>query len=337
MWIYYVLLAVSAIIFSSQFLITKQYQKLSGTGYLSTVRLMFFAYFTVAVFFLVKGSLSFGRFNFGFSFFTFALTLAVAIISLLCVYVGVQVLSVGSVGVYSAFMMLGSLMLPSAVGIIFFKESVSVPKIIALVLMLVSVLFSVKSDKNSKMNLKAILFYIAIFFLNGMVGVLFTIHQNRPDLTALPLVGENGVPSVNNDLFMCWYGISMVLLCTLIFLVDYTKKTMHKNTSITDTAHESSEITTVAKTRTKTNVKTATYLILLAVSYGICNGLGNYFIALGTQSGALGASVTFPIVNGGTILFSAVLGAAIYKEKIKLNSAIGLALAIVSTVLFMFA
>ena len=49
MWIYYVLLAGSAIIFSSQFLITKQYQKRSGTGFLSTVRLTFFAYLAIAV------------------------------------------------------------------------------------------------------------------------------------------------------------------------------------------------------------------------------------------------------------------------------------------------
>ena len=76
--------------------------------------------------------------------------------------------------------------------------------------------------------------------------------------------------------------------------------------------------------------------IAIGAGYGVFNGLGNYFIAVGTASDALGASVTFPVVNGGCILFSTLLGAALYKEKLTVKSIVGLSLVIVATVAFMF-
>ena len=76
---------------------------------------------------------------------------------------------------------------------------------------------------------------------------------------------------------------------------------------------------------------------ILPVLYGICNGLGDYFIALGTQPGALGSSVTFPIVNGGTILFSTLIGCLFYREKFTLKTMCSLLIIVASTVLFMFA
>jgi multidrug transporter EmrE-like cation transporter len=64
--------------------------------------------------------------------------------------------------------------------------------------------------------------------------------------------------------------------------------------------------------------------------------LGDYFIALATQPHALGSSVTFPIINGGTILFSTLVGIVLYKEKLKRTTVVSLVLVIVATVLFMF-
>ena len=77
--------------------------------------------------------------------------------------------------------------------------------------------------------------------------------------------------------------------------------------------------------------------ILIAAGFGLVNGLGNYFITLGTKPGALGSSVTFPIVNGGTIVFSSLIGLIAFKEKITWKTWIGLALVVLSTTLFMFA
>jgi multidrug transporter EmrE-like cation transporter len=68
----------------------------------------------------------------------------------------------------------------------------------------------------------------------------------------------------------------------------------------------------------------------------MCNGFGDYFIAIATQPKALGSSVTFPIINGGTILFSTLIGVFLYKEKLTVSTVISLVLVLVATVTFMF-
>ncbi len=331
MAIYYILLFCSALIFSLQFLITKQYQRRNGTGFLSSVRLSLFAYLTIALFFFVKGCITFKSLNFGFSWFTLLMTLLVAIVSLSCVYMGIKVLAVGDMSIYSVFMMLGSLILPSLVGLLFYEEKLTLLKGIALLCMFGAIILSVSSVDKSKLTVKALLYYIGIFVMNGMIGVLFTVHQNQPELTARAIQNTDGTFGVNNDVFMTWYGLSTVILCSVVYLIFFIVKKV-KGTENLET------VETVAKESTVAESLVKGLLITLALSalYGLCNGLGDYFIALATQPHALGSSVTFPIINGGTILFSTLIGVILYKEKLKVTTCISLALVIVATVLFMF-
>lgn len=338
MAIYYILLFCSALIFSLQFLITKQYQRRNGTGFLSSVRLSLFAYLTIAIFFFIKGCITFKTLNFGFSFFTLLMTLLVAVVSLSCVYMGIKVLSVGDMSIYSVFMMLGSLVLPSLVGLVFYDEKLTVLKGIALVCMFGAIILSVSGVDKSKLTLKALLYYIGIFVMNGMIGVLFTVHQNQPEWTAGAIANTDGSFSVNNDVFMTWYGLSTVILCALVYLVIYiVGKVNGKKAGAKAWETPISEEATSVQTD-RLGLATKAFLITLALSalYGLCNGLGDYFIALATQPHALGSSVTFPIINGGTILFSTLIGVILYKEKLKLTTIISLALVITATVLFMF-
>ena len=343
MAIFYVLLFASALIFSLQFLITRQYQRINGTGFLGAVRLSFFAYLTIAIFFFVKGCITTGTFNFGFSWFTLLMTLGISVVSLACVYMGIKVLSFGDMSVYSVFMMLGSLILPSIVGIVFFNEKLTWLKAVAILLMFSAIIFSVSSIDKSKINLKAILFYIGIFVMNGMIGVFMTIHQNNAHLTAAAIqVGEEF--AVNNDVLMTWYGLSTVLLTGVIYaVVTIYQKIAKKQTPLFDSEvvlsyqmPDSEELIAKAKTTKQIVIKLLLLSILFAAGYGVCNGLGDYFIALSTQPGALGSSVTFPIINGGTILFSSLFGVFLYKEKLTVSTVISLVLVIASTVLFMF-
>lgn len=343
MALFYLALVLSALIFSSQFLITRQYQRRNGTGFMSSVRLSLFAYATIALFFLVKGSIAFGRLNVGFSFFTFGMTLGVAVVSLSCAYMGIKVLSVGDMSVYSVFMMLGSMVLPSLAGILFFGESFGWLKAVALLLMIVAVIISIGGKK--KISAKAIAYYIGIFVMNGLIGVFFTVHQNNPALTAAAIVGADGSVTVNNDVFMTWYGLSTVILCLAIYaayaiarLVNKKKAAGADGGAEIAAADDGSDKTADGEGASTKKVRGASLAISigLAAIYGVCNGLGDYFIALGTQPGALGASVSFPVVNGGTILFSTLFGRIIYKEKITVNTVISLVLTFVSTIMFLF-
>ena len=331
MAIYYILLFVSALIFSLQFLITRQYQRRNGTGFVSSVRLSLFAYLAIALFFFIKGSVTMGQINFGFSWFTLLMTLLVSVVGLSCVYMGIKVLAVGDMSIYSVFMMLGSLLLPSLVGLIFYGEELTLIKGIAFVCMFSAIVLSVSSIDKSKLTLKAFLYYVGIFVMNGMIGVLFTVHQNQPKLTASVITNADGSFALNNDVFMTWYGLSTVILCSVVYLVFFIMQKVkgRKNAETLDAVTESKAVG-------ESVLKGFLITVALAAAYGLCNGLGDYFIALATQPHALGSSVTFPIINGGTILFSTVVGIVLYKEKLKPTTIVSLVLVIVATVLFMF-
>ena len=124
MYLYYALLFLSAILFSGQFLFTKAFQKYNGDSLKTTLKLIFFAYITIAIFFFVKAQIGADGLRFGFSWFTLGMTLGIAIISISCVYLGVKVLGIGNTSVYSTFMMVGSMALPSLVGILAYNEMI---------------------------------------------------------------------------------------------------------------------------------------------------------------------------------------------------------------------
>ena len=352
--LYYTLLFCSALIFSLQFLITRQYQRRNGTGFMGSVRLSLYAYLTIAIFFFVKGCITTQTLNFGFSIFTLLMTLLVAVVSFCCVFMGIKVLAVGDMGIYSMFMMLGSLVLPSLVGLVFYGEDLTWLKGIALVFMVVAILFSVSGVDKNKLTVKAILYYVGIFLMNGMIGVLFTVHQNQPELTAGAILGADGSYGVNNDVFMTWYGLSTVILCSIVCLVSFiVNKTKAKplqvveDSGVATTASENEVVSETAQgevdlaksekpKKAETLLKAFLISLLLAALYGLCNGLGDYFIAIATQPSALGSSVTFPIINGGTILFSTLIGVILYKEKLTINTIISLVFVVVATVMFMF-
>ena len=324
MWFYYLLLFVSALIFSSQFLITKQYQRYKGESLYTTVKLSLFAYLTIAAFFFVKGCIVGGGLVFGFSWFTFAMTLGIGVVALLNVYMGIKVLAVGDMSVYSVFMMLGSLLMPTFVGLIFYEESFGWLKGIAIALMFGAIVLSVSGVEKGKFGWKALLYYIGIFVTNGLIGVFFTVHQNNAPLTAGATRGPDGTYAVNSDVFMTWYGLSTVLLTSVLLVVLSVRRS-----KIPQEKREG-DLPVPGKAM-------AVFLALIPSLYGICNGLGDYFIALATAPGAVGSSVTFPIINGGTILFSTIIGWILYKEKIKGKVVASMGLVLVSTILFMFA
>lgn len=330
---YYILLFCSALIFSSQFLITRQYQRRNGTGFLGAVKLSLFAYLTIALFFFIKGCITTKSLNFGFSWFTLFMTLLIAVVSLSCVYMGIKVLAVGDMSIYSVFMMLGSLVLPSIVGLVFYKEELTLLKGIALLLMITAIVFSVSSVDKEKLNVKAILYYIGIFVMNGMIGVLFTIHQNQAALTAANiqvLEGSEIKYFVNNDVFMTWYGLSTVLLAGIVFAVYYLLKKIKPAVALKLSSNDGIAV------EKESVAKAFAITVGLAALYGLCNGLGDYFIAIATQPHALGSSVTFPIINGGTIVFSTLSGLIFFKEKLNKATVISLILVMISTITFMF-
>ena len=166
-----------------------------------------------------------------------------------------------------------------------------------------------------------------------LIGVLFTVHQNHAALTAGAVLTD-GAYTVDNNIFMSWYGLSTVLLSGVVWACIAIARRANRRPA---PAAEGGVPYAESAERAAVTAKARILVAVLPVLYGICNGLGDYFIALGTQPGALGSSVTFPIVNGGTILFSTLIGCIFFREKFTVRTALSLVIVVAATVIFMFA
>ena len=204
-------------------------------------------------------------------------------------YFSMKAFAVANLSVYSVFSMLGGMLLPFLLGVGFYDEKLTVFKIICCVLIVVSVLLNIKGGKQSK---KAFLYYMAVFVLNGGVGVISKIHQS----SALPHTDSTG--------FMFISSLAGIIISAIWLMIQYKKIPIIKGKSL-----------------------------LYASGYGIFNGLGNWFLLISLVN--LPASVQYPLVTGGVMVFSTIIS-AVRKEKLTKTDYISAAISFVASVLMAF-
>ena len=169
--IYYAFLTAAVTMFSFQFLFNGIFEKEYGNG----IRAMFvFSAGSSLVGFL--GLLIINGFRFEYTHFSMLMAFLAALDSIGYTYFSLKSLGRINLSLYSMFAMLGGMILPAVTGIIFYDEPLTVGKGICYVLILLSLLLSVKKDKKTS----GYIYYMGVFMLNGLSGVLSTIFQNAP-------------------------------------------------------------------------------------------------------------------------------------------------------------
>ena len=128
---YYGIVSIAVIMFSVQFFFTDRYEKEMGGGAAST----FFYSLLSAIaggicLFCVTGI------NIGITPFTLVMATATAVNTILFSYCSLKALGKINLSLYSVFSMLGGMMLPFIVGIVFYNEDITVGKIICTVLVI---------------------------------------------------------------------------------------------------------------------------------------------------------------------------------------------------------
>ena len=196
---YYGIVVISVLMFGVQFYFNDKYQKESGTGASS----VFVSAFIGAVVGVLCLSIV-NRFDFSFTPFALAWSFVTAINSVLCSICSLKALEKVNLSVYSLFTMLGGMVLPFLVGIVFYDESVTVAKIVCVVFVTVSLLITVKWKKKTGGEL----YHFGIFILNGMSGVLSKIYESAE------------VPKVSSSGYSLWVAImsSAISLIALIII-----------------------------------------------------------------------------------------------------------------------
>ncbi len=169
--VYYGVLLAAVTMFSFQFLFNGIFEKEYGNG----LRAMFvFSAGSSLIGFLIL--LAINGFRFEFTWFSFFMAFLAALDSIGYTYFSLKALGRINLSLYSMFAMLGGMILPSVAGILFYNETLTPGKGICYVLILMSlVLSSKKGEKKS-----GYVYYMGVFMLNGMSGVLSTVFQNAP-------------------------------------------------------------------------------------------------------------------------------------------------------------
>lgn len=169
--LYYGVLLAAVTMFSFQFLFNGIFEKEYGNGL--RAMLVFSAGSSLVGFlilFIING------FKFEFTWFSALMAFLAALDSIGYTYFSLKSLGRINLSLYSMFSMLGGMILPSVVGIIFYNEELTVGKGICYALLMLSLILS--SKKGEKKS--GYVYYMGVFVLNGMSGVLSTIFQNAP-------------------------------------------------------------------------------------------------------------------------------------------------------------
>ena len=242
----------AAFLFSLQFLFNNGYQKESGSGWRSSLKFAFYS--SIAGLFVL---LCINRFHLELTGFSLAAAFVYGLVNVGSSYSSVKAFESANLSVYSVFSMIGGMLLPFVYGILC-GEELTIMRLACCVLITLSVLISIEKDDQYK---KAVKYYIAVFFLNGMAGVISKFHQSYPALC------------VDSGSFMMLTKITTIFLSVLLLLV-----------------------------RKERDFKVTGKAFAFCSGHSVFNSVGNLMLLIALFH--LPASVQYPIVTGGVIVFS---------------------------------
>ena len=168
--IYYGLLTVSVIMFGIQFFFSDRYRREMGSATAATfVFTLLSALAGVICLFLINGV------HLGFTWFTLIMATANAANSVLFSFCSLKSLGKINLSLYSLFSMLGGMLLPFVVGLIFYSEGMTLGKAICLIFVIAALLINVNFSRDKR---GGIIYYAGIFIFNGMSGVISKIYSD---------------------------------------------------------------------------------------------------------------------------------------------------------------
>ena len=301
---YYLLLLLSTLLMSAQFAMNKLYQSKNGSAIKTSLLFTTLSgLFNGAIFFCI------GRFSISVTPFSLICAAGVAALCLGYNLIGFRIFELGSFSVYTMFLMLGGMLMPFLYGMIFLGDSsgIGLPALICRLLGVILLTCSLAlpclghPSANDKPSRLFIPLCVLVFVMNGFVSIISKLHQIEPTAAVDPI----SFVFLSNTLNGLASGIILLLLCVR----DGSKPALAKNFN-------------------------PWQLILLTVCCGAFNG-GSYLLQLIVASSALPASVQYPILTGGSVVLSAIVGRIFFGEKPDKLSLMGIITAFCATFLFL--
>ncbi|MBE5771869.1 MAG: hypothetical protein E7336_10925 [Clostridiales bacterium] len=287
----YLLLLVAVFLLAVDSIFRKKYQEAAGSSMKAGLMFNILVGFTAALFFWI-----FNGFKWESTPFSQLMGIAQALMGVAYAIIGFKVMKEGGVALYALFLTTGSMVVPYVWGLLFLGESFSWLRMAGLLIIIVAVFITKVSD--FKANPKQMLLCVAVFFFNGLVGVISKVHQV-----------EVNYPVVSAAAFTVLVNFWKMALSGAAYGAMFKK------------LREQPKLPPLRKTYP--------YVVGCTMTGGI------YYILQLLVAGKVSASVMFPMMTGGNIIFSALLGKAILHENLSKRAIIGIILCFVGTCMFL--
>ena len=256
--LYYALIILSVVMFGGCFTLNDVYRKIRGSSIKISLQFSLVGSLAGFIVLIFANGLSFE-----FTPFTLIMAILTSINGFAFTFCSFKALDRINLSLYSLFSMLGGMMLPFLQGILFYGEKMSLAKLLCFLFITVALMLTVEKGERKK----GTIYYVCIFVLNGMSGVLskFFAESTFPKASA---TGYTNLTSV------CSVAISGVLL--LVLSKKHPKESRFSLAGAT--------VSAVA---------------------GITNKIANLVLVIALAH--VDASVQYPMVTGGVMIVSTLI------------------------------
>ena len=292
----YLLITIASVMFSIQFAFTKKYQLAAGTD--MKAAFLYNALSPLAfclIMFFLDGC------KIEVTPFSLLMSMLWAVVANAITYFSIQALALGSVSNYSLFLLGGGMVLPAIYGAIWGGDTFGFFKITGIVLVLVAVCTQI--NFKEKTNKTALFYFMMLFLLYGFISIISSVYQSN-----LPFEKTSEIQ------FSILRSITTILVGGVAFGSCFAVEKYK---------------------RPDCNIPIKNYIQATpwAAISGLINGVANLLLLFSLTT--LEPSLQYPIITGGSIFLSALIG-LVFKEKPNTKTWISVAFAVVGTIVIIF-
>ncbi|MBQ3085013.1 MAG: hypothetical protein IJC46_06170 [Clostridia bacterium] len=168
---YYGLILIAVLLFGGSFAFNDQYRRLRGDSLKISLQFSLISATAGVIILLVVN-----RFELECTPFTLLMALLSALNGFGFTFCAFKALGRINLSLYSVFSMLGGMVLPFLLGILFYNERFTLTKGLCLAFIVLALLLTIKRGEGKG----GTIYYIGIFLLNGMSGVLSKLFTELP-------------------------------------------------------------------------------------------------------------------------------------------------------------
>ena len=291
------MLTLAALLLAGDIAMNKIYERYAGSSMKAGFRFNALLGILSALVFWAMG---------GFSFHVtpFSLLLAGVIASLGMSYtlLGFRILKSGSMALYSLFLMTGGMAVPYVWGLFALDEPFSLLRTAGLGLLILAVILSNLPKKGERIHAGLILICVVVFMLNGCVSVLSKTHQIEATLaTVTPME------------FVMLMGLFKFVFGGIAYGIAAKREGQ-------------------VPAREARQGRMSVYLLIALLSAAI-GGLSFVLQLRGAVN--LPATVLYPFITGGSMIFSTLIGILAFREKPSRSLLISIGLCFIGTLMFL--